>query len=161
MLRITNIGALILLLVVAGCSSGPSAATSLGASSAMAQSAQSAHHGSPQRHKMGHNTSCGSFTFASGDNGTYTVGIGNTCTMYFPTLTTCIAGVQNGYEYYIVANPANFLNTFGGGHLGDTSATFTRGTSGNVTFLLHGQFMDDSSGCSGTNDTVYGSVVLN
>jgi hypothetical protein len=85
--------------------------------------------------KVRADTSCGSFTFGPGNNGTYTVGIGDTCVMYEPTDDLCMIGVQSGNVYEMTPS-SPIHGTFTGGQIGTSSATYKRTSSGDVTVTV-------------------------
>jgi hypothetical protein len=110
-----------LMLVFAGCSStaipmNQSAATSFGAAA-----------------RIHPNTTCpdgGSITLNSGDNGTHTLGIGDTCILYGPGDQTCALGTQDGYKYLFVIGSGSYGTLSGTTQSnGQSKATFKR-TSG-------------------------------
>jgi hypothetical protein len=107
-------------------------------------------------------TACpsGGITFTTGGNGTYSVGIGDTCKLYSPVEdTACVPGSGVGYDY-------DFVITSGASHgtLSDTIsrlATFKRTSSGDVSIALQQHYLNPGDSCKDIEYSTYGTITLN
>jgi len=99
------------------------------------------------------------FTFTTGDNGTYTVGVGDSCVMNSPANQTCELDTQPGYEYSFEITSGGSNGTLSGGTIGETQATFNRTSSGKVYISLL-QYQYPLGTCRISGYITYGTVVL-
>lgn len=96
--------------------------------------------------------------FAVGNNGTYTVAVGDKCVMYAPYDQTCIPGIsgQDGltYTFEITSGGSNGTLAQSG-----NKGTFTRSSSGEVDISLQETEYGQSDSCKPTMLT-YGTITF-
>jgi hypothetical protein len=105
-------------------------------------------------------TACGTggsgIAVGSGDNGTFSVAIGNTCDMAGPDDTECVSGELSGYTYTFQLASTGSLGVF---NTSGNTASFKRTASGNVKIDLMQSYHNAARNCEGST-VVYGYVTL-
>ena len=140
----------ILAIAFAGCSSGSMSPT---------QAVAGLEHGLHPR-----TTACpsGGIEFSPGNNGTYSVAVGDSCKLLGPPNEACVIGEQTGYSYsFVIASGGSNGTLSGTSQDGSNSvATFKRTSTGNVVIDLHQTYLNPANNCQGKGFTTYGSVTL-
>lgn len=106
-------------------------------------------------------TSCAnsSITFGPGDNGTYSVPIGDYCILNGPGDIACATDEQSGTEYIFSFESGSSNGTLSGTSQSG-SAKFTRTSSGKVVIELNALNLDSALNCRPTGGELYGTVTF-